>query len=384
MITTSDILKASILIVDDQAANVILLEQMLRQAGYSALSSTQDPTTVCDLHRQHRYDLILLDLQMSGMDGFQVMEGLKEIETGSYLPVLVITAQPAHKLRALKAGAKDFISKPLELPEVLLRVHNMLEVRLLHLKLADLNLARLENSQRIVGLGDWEYDPASQSLVWSEGIYQILGLSRKAFPPKAETFERLVHPDDLAVYRQAKKDAAMGSHRMEFQHRIIRPDGEVRYFQQITETSRDAQGRPVRESGTIQDITRQKLAEETYRRSEERHLNMLMLSPDAHFAVVDDCLTFVNRAFCALLGASAPVQLLGRPALAVVHPDSHPQVHAWEQLGPADPPRPPAGMKFVRLDGTTVETEVAAVAFEFKGKKEVQVIARDLTARHQR
>jgi PAS domain S-box-containing protein len=381
MITATDILKASILIADDQAANVTLLEQMLRQAGYQNLTSTRDPTKICELHRLNRYDLILLDLQMPGMDGFQVMEGLKEIETGSYLPVLVITAQPDHKLRALKAGAKDFISKPFELPEVLLRVHNMLEVRLLHLKLATLNLARLENSQRIVGLGDWEYDPASQSLVWSEGIYQILGLSRKAFPAKAETFEGLVHPDDLALYRQAKKDAAMGSHRMEFQHRIIRPDGEVRYFQQITETSRDDQGRPVRESGTIQDITRQKHAEEALRQSEQRHLNMLMLSPDAHFALVDGRLTFVNRAFCTLMGANVPTQLLGRPALELVHPDCHPQVRAWQQLGPADPPRPPAGMKFIRLDGTTAAVEVVSVAFEINGQKEVQVIARDLTAR---
>jgi magnesium transporter len=68
------------------------------------------------------------------MDGFKVMESLKEIEADGYLPVLVITAQPAHKLHALKAGAKDFISKPFELAEVLARVHNMLEVRLLHLQ----------------------------------------------------------------------------------------------------------------------------------------------------------------------------------------------------------------------------------------------------------
>jgi len=71
---------------------------------------------------------------MPGMDGFQVMECLKEIETGGYLPVLVITAHPDHKLRALQAGAKDFISKPFDLAEVLMRVHNMLEVRLLHLE----------------------------------------------------------------------------------------------------------------------------------------------------------------------------------------------------------------------------------------------------------
>ncbi len=87
---------------------------------------------MCQLHRKNRYDLILLDLMMPGTDGFQVMEGLKEIETEGYLPVLALTAQPAHKLRALQCGAKDFLSKPFDLAEVLMRVRNMLEVRLLH------------------------------------------------------------------------------------------------------------------------------------------------------------------------------------------------------------------------------------------------------------
>lgn len=137
--TESGILHGKILIVDDQAANVLLLERLLRGAGYVSVASTMAPEEVCALHRKHGYDLILLDLEMPNMDGFQVMEGLKEIETGGYLPVLVVTAQPAHKLRALHAGAKDFISKPLDLPEVLMRIRNMLEVRLLHKKAAELN-----------------------------------------------------------------------------------------------------------------------------------------------------------------------------------------------------------------------------------------------------
>ena len=132
MISPADILNAKILIVDDQEANVLLLERLLRGANYTAITSTTDPRQVCDLHRQHRYDLILLDLQMSGLDGFQVMDALKEIETEGYVPVLVITAQPEHKLRALKAGARDFVSKPFDVVEVLLRVRNMVEVRLLH------------------------------------------------------------------------------------------------------------------------------------------------------------------------------------------------------------------------------------------------------------
>jgi magnesium transporter len=132
LISSDNILNARILIVDDQEANVLLLEQMLRGAGYVSIESTTDPTKVCELHRKNPYDLILLDLHMPDMDGFQVMEGLKAIEEDSYLPVLVITAQPDQKLRALRAGAKDFVSKPFELAEVLARVRNMLEVRLLH------------------------------------------------------------------------------------------------------------------------------------------------------------------------------------------------------------------------------------------------------------
>ena len=134
MIPTSAILKAKLLIVDDQLANVLLLERLLRGAGYSAISSTQNPTAVVDLHRQNRYDLILLDLKMPEMDGFQVMEGLKDIETEGILPVLVITAQPNEKLRALNVGALDFLSKPFDIAEVLARVHNLLQVRLLTLE----------------------------------------------------------------------------------------------------------------------------------------------------------------------------------------------------------------------------------------------------------
>jgi CheY-like chemotaxis protein len=138
-IALAEILKANILIVDDREANVSLLQQILTEDGYTRVTGTTSSQEVCALHRKNRYDLILLDLQMPGMDGFQVMEGLKTIESEGYLPVIMLTAQPGHKLRALKAGARDFISKPFELVEVQTRIRNMLEARLLYRKLESYN-----------------------------------------------------------------------------------------------------------------------------------------------------------------------------------------------------------------------------------------------------
>ncbi|MEX2260356.1 MAG: SpoIIE family protein phosphatase [Bryobacteraceae bacterium] len=168
MVGPAEILNARILIVDDKEANVLLLEGMLRIAGYASIESTTDPNEVCELHRKNRYGLILLDLQMPGMDGFEVMEGLKEIEEGGYLPVLVITAQPDHKLRALQAGAKDFVGKPFDLAELRARVYNILEVRLLHLetknysKMLEETVRELEASREVIRLKTLEEEKKSE------------------------------------------------------------------------------------------------------------------------------------------------------------------------------------------------------------------------------
>ena len=192
MVSSADILNARILIVDDKEANVRLLEGMLRVAGYTSVESTTDPNRVCELYRQNRYSLILLDLQMPGMDGFEVMEGLKEIEGDGYLPVIVITAQPGHKLRALQAGAKDFVSKPFDLAELQARVHNILEVRLLHLETKNYSKAleetvrELEASREVIRLKTLaERKKSEQELALAQETQESL-LPR--FLPKFEAF----------------------------------------------------------------------------------------------------------------------------------------------------------------------------------------------------
>ena len=139
MLQESEILDAEVLIVDDEQANVQLLESLLRQAGYSHVTSTRDPAEAHALHRSTHFDLILLDLQMPGADAFQLMERLKSERAEDYFPVVVLIDQPEHTVRALQAGAGDFISKPFDPVEVKLRIHNMLVVRLLYKKLEDFN-----------------------------------------------------------------------------------------------------------------------------------------------------------------------------------------------------------------------------------------------------
>ncbi len=198
MLSTTDILGASILIVDDQHANVNLLERLLRDAGYTNVFSTMTPGDVASSHRKHCHDLILLDIQMPLMDGFEVMQILKADVADSYLPVIVLTAQPAHKLRALQAGAKDFISKPFDLLEVKTRIHNMLEVRLLHRKLADYSkvleqtvrerTAELRRSEerfrRLTELASdwyWEQNESGDFTQVSGPVLETLGIGMSAF-----------------------------------------------------------------------------------------------------------------------------------------------------------------------------------------------------------
>jgi PAS domain S-box-containing protein len=241
-----DILKASILIVDDQTANVQLLEQLLADAGYSQVASTTKPEDVCALHRKNAYDLILLDLQMPVMDGFAVMEGLKTNIADDYLPVIVLTAQPGHKLHALQAGAKDFISKPFDLVEVKTRIHNMLEVRLLYKKLADYNKvleetvaertaelreseARYRSLTELASDWYWEQDENGHFTKVSGPVLEMLGLQVEPLRGEGDTHQ-------LGGWNEAERDqlrATIAERQpfLDFVFHRINPDGSRQTYQ---------------------------------------------------------------------------------------------------------------------------------------------------------
>ena len=134
MISKSQCQNATILIVDDQMTNVMLLESILQSAGYNHVHSTTDPTEVAKMFQDLKPDLVLLDIRMPELDGFQVMGQLKVINKQPYLAILVLTSEEDRdtRLRALESGAKDFLNKPFDKIEVLMRIRNLLEASLVH------------------------------------------------------------------------------------------------------------------------------------------------------------------------------------------------------------------------------------------------------------
>ncbi len=135
-------LESRVLIVDDEPANVRLLERILQREGFRHIESTNDPRHFLALYAANRPDILLLDLHMPGMDGFAVMEQLKgRIAAHDFVPILVLTADitPAARQRALSAGAKDFLTKPVDPAEVVLRIRNLLQTRYYYRQLQDQN-----------------------------------------------------------------------------------------------------------------------------------------------------------------------------------------------------------------------------------------------------
>ncbi|SFN64662.1 GGDEF/EAL domain-containing response regulator [Nitrosospira briensis] len=288
MAISSDILNASILIVDDRKVNVELIYCMLSNAGYTSLTSTVNPLEVCDLHRANEYDLILLDLMMPKMDGFQVMEGLKlveseieqktgpKIESDGCLPVLVITAQPEHKERALQAGAKGFISKPFDRLEVLTHIRDVLEIRLLQKELQQfITSLEVTLSERTAPLREteelfyqlagnlpqvfWVWDVQDQTFRYINPAWEKMTGRRVAPGDKLDKFFAAVHPEDMQ--RVIREAGELSRRSVDHDYRLLLPDNTVRWVHTRTFPIKDSKG-VHRVVGITDDITHRKGADQ--------------------------------------------------------------------------------------------------------------------------
>ena len=193
MLEEKTIKEAKILIVDDQPANVTLIEKMLDIDGYINVISTTDPTQVESIYLEQNSDLVLLDLNMPVMDGYQVLAKIREVDP-DYPPIIVLTAQSDResRIKALDLGARDFLAKPFDRVELMTRIHNMLEVRIMtkamknqNIKLdgmvkertKELNDTRLEVIRRLGRAAEYRDDMTGFHIIRMSRYSQLLALA---------------------------------------------------------------------------------------------------------------------------------------------------------------------------------------------------------------
>ncbi len=243
--------------------------------------------------------------------------------------------------------------------------------------------ARLKAAQKIARVGQWE-QVINGDLYWSDELFRIYGFTPRQFAPTYEDFSERLHPDDVELVEQVQEDFLNARHDVQsgVECRIIRPDGEVRAVYNDFELSHDEEGRLAKISGTVQDITWRKKAEEELRDSEARYRSLVELSPDAVVVHSGREIIYVNSAGVKLYGASSPAEIIGKNPLEFVHPDYREAVQArMADYAERREPAPLMEQKYIRADGGTIDVEVVGVPINYGGKRAAQVVIRDVTKR---
>jgi diguanylate cyclase (GGDEF)-like protein/PAS domain S-box-containing protein len=237
---------SKILIVDDNPVSVRLLRQMLLETGYLNVATTTQPAGVCAYHQESCFDLILLDIMMPGFDGFRVMQSLKSVTTDSYPSILVMTAQPDHMLRAMQAGAKDFISKPFDHSEFLSRIEQLLESRLAQREIEKQSALLKETIETqtaglrkhasmfralVANIPDalWIKNVDQKTIEYVNPAWAELHGHNAAPGDSVISGQQTIHPDDLQWFNNERRSTSHGAASTEY--RLLRPDQSIRWVQ---------------------------------------------------------------------------------------------------------------------------------------------------------
>src|SRR5437867_606689 len=253
---TTDPIQARILVVDDEPANVRLLERMLAEGGYRQVKSTTDSRQVLALAGEFQPDLILLDLMMPHLDGIAVIQRL-QIPDDVFLPILVLTADATSeaKKRALEAGAKDFLTKPFDRLEVMLRIQNLLDTRSLYLDLERHNRAleqiiaertqRLVQSEKVATMGSLLAVVLTLAhdlpVVWADG-HQIHQVVVNLVVNAIQAMRPLETPRRLSITTAVEREPARVSIEVADTGPGIPPEVQARIFEPFFTTQPEGEG----------------------------------------------------------------------------------------------------------------------------------------------
>ena len=284
--------KEEILVVDDTNANLKLVSDFLGESGFE-VRIAKSGVHALKLLEKVSPDLILLDIMMPEMDGFETCRRLKACQKTQDIPVIFMTAiadfaNPENKVKGLRLGAVDYITKPIQLEEVLARVKIHLHLRALTKQLQEQNAllyqeirdkeaaarhrqraeakliaseAKLAAAQRVAHVGNWEFDVLTKEITWSEELFRIFGLDPTQPEPTYKQNIQQIYPDDRALLQNRVRRAIKQGQSYKIDFRIVRPNGQVRHVEGRGEAIVNEQGQVIKLFGTVLDITERKQAE---------------------------------------------------------------------------------------------------------------------------
>ena len=261
----SDDQKPLILVTDDDTMMRALLREALEAGGFRVEEAANGIETL-KAYKSHSPKLVILDVLMPHMDGFEACAELRKMPGGENLPIVMITGMDDIDSinRSYEVGATDFASKPLNLIVLCHRLRYMLRAKE---AFGDLqrSQSRLASAQKIARLGNWEKDIRSGELRWSEEMYRLFEVSPSTFQPTGEAIREKIHPEDWDTIDRATNEALNRVRPYNLDVRILLPDGRVRFVHEQAQVHFDEDSRPILMEGTMQDITERKRAEDQIR-----------------------------------------------------------------------------------------------------------------------